>query len=328
MSNTRQLKKGDTLFREGDPSEAMYVIKSGKLAIMKSKGSSEVLLAELGAGDMVGEMAFFDNKPRSATARAASDSDVIELPFKALNAQFQTFPEWLKAIVRTVNIHLRNANLKIKTLEKTAEEETVYFHPHLLTRLCSILGFVAHRYGEPSEGGTLIPPNRLRNTTIQIFQQPTAKMDKLIDILQSLGHMKREDLGEGRVRLVVYKKDLFLNFADFYNEWLFKTEDKKVTIEDKEVRTLRALSFYGSKVNSDAKGLVRVNLTAMQGDSLKDLGFPFDTDEVNSLSEKKVTAEKMSGDGGKIFLTFNLAEIQTLHTYWEIIHACEKVRPE
>ncbi len=60
----KELKKGELLFREGDPSDAMYIIKKGKIAIVKTKGTGEVELAELGPGELVGEMAFFDNKSR------------------------------------------------------------------------------------------------------------------------------------------------------------------------------------------------------------------------------------------------------------------------
>ena len=127
----KDLKKGDILFREGDPSDAMYVIKKGRIVITKTKGSGEIELAELVAGEMLGEMAFFDNKPRSAGARAKQDASVIALPFSALYAQFQTFPEWLKAMVRTINGKLRDANAKIKTLEKESAAETTAFNPYI-----------------------------------------------------------------------------------------------------------------------------------------------------------------------------------------------------
>ncbi len=66
----RKLAKNEILFREGDPSDAMYVIKSGRIAITKAKGSGEIILAEKVGGEMLGEMAFFDSKPRSAGAKA------------------------------------------------------------------------------------------------------------------------------------------------------------------------------------------------------------------------------------------------------------------
>src|SRR6185312_4669530 len=128
-AGVKKLAKNDILFREGDPSDAMYVIKSGRIAITKAKGSGEIVLAEKKAGEMLGEMAFFDDKPRSAGAKAIADSEVIQLPFVALHAQFKTFPEWLKAMVRTVNGQLRDANARIKNLEAATSGDEEMFPP-------------------------------------------------------------------------------------------------------------------------------------------------------------------------------------------------------
>lgn len=326
MSALRCLKKGEILFREGDASDAMYVIKSGKIAITKTKGNSEIILAELKPGEMLGEMAFFDNSPRSAGARAVVDSVVIELPFKALNAQYQTFPEWLKAIVRTVNNHLRNANQKIKTLEKTAEEEAEYFSPYVVIRLVGILGLVAVRYGKPApEGGVEVPFGVLRRYTIQVFQQPTAKMERLTEMLQSFGYMKVEDLGEGRIRLVVLNVDFLIAFCDYYTDWIYKSEDKKITILEKEMPVIKALVHYGKKETPNGKGHVKVNLGNVQTDCLKELGFPFEVDLVNGLAEKKLTSELLSGEGG-VQVEYDLGQLEMLYPYWELIHAFKKVR--
>ncbi len=327
MSGLKNLKKGEILFKEGDESDAMYVIKTGKIAITKAKGSSEITLAELGPGDMMGEMAFFDNKPRSAGARALVDTAVIELPFKSLNAQFKTFPEWLKAIVRTVNNHLRNANQKIKNLERAADEDTLVFPPHTITRLIGILAMVGHRFGEKEGDVTVVPAGTLRRYTIQIFQQPTNKMQTMMDALSGLGHMKVEDLGEGRQKITINSVDFFFSFVDFYNDYLFKDESKRTTIEEKELKPLRALLFYGAKVLPDEKGIVRVNLTQMQNDSMRDLNYLFSTDDVNSLMEKKVVMEKLSEEG-KIILPFELKELQRITPYWEIVHALKKFTRE
>lgn len=326
MSGPKVLKKGEYLFREGDASEAMYVIKSGKLAILKTKGNSEIQLAEVGPGDMVGEMAFFDNKPRSASVRATVDTTAIELPFKSLNAQFKTFPEWLKAIMRTVNNHLRNANMKIKSLEKSDDEANAVFPPHTVTRLCCILGTVAKVHGEkaPDGKGVLVPPGTLRKYTIQIFQQPTNKMQTMTEVLQGLGHMKIEELGEGKQRITVFEPDFLVRFVEFYNDFLFKSEDKRTSIEEKEMKTVSALIFYGRKAKPDEKGEVKLNLTQMQNDSMRDLGSLFNVDDVNPLGAKKLVGEKFSTDAG-LAMSFNFKEIEAQYPYWEIIHACRKL---
>jgi CRP-like cAMP-binding protein len=55
----KKLASGELLFKEGDTPDAMYVVKRGRLIVFKQKGSSEVELAQISTGQMVGEMAFF-----------------------------------------------------------------------------------------------------------------------------------------------------------------------------------------------------------------------------------------------------------------------------
>jgi CRP/FNR family cyclic AMP-dependent transcriptional regulator len=327
LSGLKSLKKGEILFRENDPSDCMYVIKSGKIAITKAKGSSEIVLAELGPGDMLGEMAFFDSRARSAGAKASVDTVVIELPFKALNAQFKTFPEWLKAIVRTVNNHLRNANQKIKNLERSSEEETEYFPPHLVTKLMGILGLVAARYGTQNPEGIDIPSGMLRKYTIQVFQLPTAKMQRLMETLQTFDYMKVEPMEEDKVKLTMKRLDLVVGFTEFYNDWLYKSEDKKISLFEKEMQPIRALLHYGRKETPNPKGEVRVNLTTMQMNCITDLHFPFAVDDVDSLIEKKLLSEKLTVEGS-ILVNFNFGELEQIVPFWELIHTFKKIQRE
>ena len=70
---------GAWLFREGDPAQSMYVLESGRVAILKSWGGRDLLVRELGQGDCIGEMALLDLFPRSASVQAVEDCVAIEL---------------------------------------------------------------------------------------------------------------------------------------------------------------------------------------------------------------------------------------------------------
>ncbi len=321
----KKLAKNDILFREGDPSDAMYVIKSGRIAITKAKGSGEIILAEKASGEMLGEMAFFDNKPRSAGAKALVDTEVIQLPFTALHAQFKTFPEWLKAMVKTINGQLRDANTRIKNLEAATSGEEEMFPPHLVTRLCAIISLIGFKCGEKTENGLVVPYSVLREYCIQIFQQPTNKLDKIMEVLQALNIMKVEDLGEGKKRITIINHKLLTDFTDWYNRYLFTEQAKRVTIEEKEMPTLRALAFYGKKQTPDDKGIVKVNLTDMQNNSMKDLNFLFSVNDADSLAEKGLVQEKQSEQGGTLSMKFKLADVENVLPYWEIIYTLKKV---
>lgn len=66
-------------FRERDPADCMYVLESGRVAVLKDWAGREMLLRELGAGDCFGEMALLDLFPRSASVRALDDCRAMAL---------------------------------------------------------------------------------------------------------------------------------------------------------------------------------------------------------------------------------------------------------
>jgi len=70
---------GRFFFRERDPADCMYVLQSGRVAVLKDWAGREMLLRELGAGDCFGEMALLDLFPRSASVRALDDCRAIAL---------------------------------------------------------------------------------------------------------------------------------------------------------------------------------------------------------------------------------------------------------
>lgn len=70
----RRLKKGEVLFRAGDPGDEVFLIRAGTVVVSSPvQGRVEQVLAQLGTGDFFGEMSLFDEAPRSATVQAATE---------------------------------------------------------------------------------------------------------------------------------------------------------------------------------------------------------------------------------------------------------------
>ena len=78
LSKEQRLEPGETLFRDGDPGDKLYVVLEGQVMISKEiTGAGEEALAFIERGDYFGEMALIDNKPRSADAKAHEDGAVV-----------------------------------------------------------------------------------------------------------------------------------------------------------------------------------------------------------------------------------------------------------
>ncbi len=115
---SKSFAPGQYLFHEGDPSNAMYLISKGTVSIRKYKGTAYVEIARLYSNEVLGELAFFDRQPRSASAVALTDVDVIELQFEALDKLFASTPDYMKTIIASVADRLRRANDTIRRLQK------------------------------------------------------------------------------------------------------------------------------------------------------------------------------------------------------------------
>jgi CRP/FNR family cyclic AMP-dependent transcriptional regulator len=71
--------KDDYFFRESEPGDALFVIESGKVAVIKSWRGEDRVLQVLGGGDCFGEMAVIDHCARSASVRALEDCSAIRV---------------------------------------------------------------------------------------------------------------------------------------------------------------------------------------------------------------------------------------------------------
>ena len=112
--NTLVFKKGDVIFRQGDYSEVMYDIAKGKVGVFADYETETVQqLAELKAGDFLGEMGMIEVYPRSATAVALEDDTTLtEIGEDDLNEFFKDKQEKLLQIMKQMSARLRVVNQK------------------------------------------------------------------------------------------------------------------------------------------------------------------------------------------------------------------------
>ena len=78
-SRERAVRSGECFFREHDAADSMFVLRSGRVAVVRTRHGQDYVLQRLGAGDCFGEMALMDLAPRSATVVAEEDCTAIEI---------------------------------------------------------------------------------------------------------------------------------------------------------------------------------------------------------------------------------------------------------
>src|SRR5919199_473025 len=125
MGQEVAVEPGDVLMREGDPGDSLYVIISGDVEVTKQSGSSEVVIARRGTGDVIGEMSLLDQAPRSATVRALTHGRMFTINQESFNNLLAGSPSAAPAILRTVTSRLRNTESMLRQSEKMAARGTL-----------------------------------------------------------------------------------------------------------------------------------------------------------------------------------------------------------
>ena len=110
-----EVDAGELLFDQGDPTDGLYVLRSGRLQVLQG----EVVLTELGRGAVVGELGLLTGQPRSAAARAVRDSRLLHLP--AEHFPQVAGPEVMTALARNLALRLQEIAPPSTSRRRTAD---------------------------------------------------------------------------------------------------------------------------------------------------------------------------------------------------------------
>ncbi len=145
LLRTRRYTKRSVLMYEGDPSDALYIIKKGSVAVTRtSSDGKETILSILKEGDVVGEMGVLDEAPRSATATLLREGQVLILQRADFLDLLADRPDLNRAVISALITRLRATN-------KATQARS---HLSVKAKVASLLLLLADNFGEPGERGT------------------------------------------------------------------------------------------------------------------------------------------------------------------------------
>ncbi|MFL5815607.1 MAG: Crp/Fnr family transcriptional regulator [Bdellovibrionia bacterium] len=280
----RTLKKGDLIFAEGENSRAMYLLQSGMIRIFKKKGDAQIELDTIRSGQVLGELAFLDGNPRSASGEALVDSEIIEISGPTFQATLAQMPDWLKILLKTIVGRLRTASTRIRQLEsastavdysdknaKPGKRSSAYVFLGALDVLKTLSGFllIASRYGKPTADGKGVEMRMGMATRYmnQIMGVPEAKITSMTDALFQAGLFT---LQEDQVNLANSKT--LLNDVQFLDQLIAYLNDENLCDPSKRhditPRSFYIMSLVAKHLKSfpvdEKSGLTSVNLNAIR----------------------------------------------------------------
>ena len=110
ISKAKNYDNGETIFKDGDVGDSMFIVLEGKISI--TKGDKEIALLDKGA--TLGEMALLDNEDRSANAIAKEDSILLKINQDVFYELMESNADIMKQIIKLLTGRIRTANTKLE----------------------------------------------------------------------------------------------------------------------------------------------------------------------------------------------------------------------
>lgn len=175
---------GTVLFQRGDPGDYLVAVTSGRIRVaLTTPQGRQVILRQVEAGEVLGEIAIIDGSPRSAEATAVSDASGLVLPRAHFLAVAQRLPAIYETLARYCCGLLRNTNFQIESI-------ALY---DLQARLARFLLFsLAQQFGEapPATAALRLRVNQTDLSAILGASRP--KVNQAMQALLADGAIRRD----------------------------------------------------------------------------------------------------------------------------------------
>jgi CRP/FNR family cyclic AMP-dependent transcriptional regulator len=323
-SGMRRLKPGEILFNDGEKANSLFIIQNGQLRLFKPKGKGFVEIAVLRSGEVIGEMAYFDDDgggKRSCSASAMVSSEVIEISFTAFAKTMSGLNPWFKTIINTLAKRLRATNARVKELESNSASVNYgtgkhsgyeFFKANDIIKILGTLFLVYKSHGEENPAGVAVHRKTMDLYSKEIYGIIESKMDAMLFILEEMGMIETQQDKDGLPKIIVMKAlDQIRSLFIFYNTEKHLTDDKKLRISPKcETFLQKIWAKLKSNPNTDAAmSLVKVDdLLAFWKE--RNLGITLES--LDDAREHGIVGEVIVGDGNELSVEVNYVKLQKL----------------
>lgn len=189
MSETA-LKRGESLFHEGDEGDRLYIVTEGKVKLSHaSDDGRESLIAVLGPGEILGELTLFDLGARSSTVTAIAPSRFLSLSHKDMMSYIESHPSMAISMLKQLAQRLRSTNDQMADL----------VFSDVPGRVAKALLDLAHRFGERTPEGIYVAHDLTQEELAHLVGASRETVNKSLAEFVSRGWIRLE----GRAVLLI-----------------------------------------------------------------------------------------------------------------------------
>jgi len=247
--------RGTLLFLEGETSTEMYIIRSGKVRILKQEGENTVELATLGPGSVLGELSLLDHQPRSATAQVIEDTVVTIIDEDLFTRTLQQIPSWFGNIIQLVVKRLRD------TMRKNSED----IIKKNIAGVIRVLLLMIENNGSAVNEKNILLLQKVKETVFAVIGLGGIELESIFLhlILKEMAVIRKNQMG---IEYITVKDtgvlELYMNYLRAKQAGFSLTGDK---FEDKTYDFINTVLIAGERIGTSiGSNLIKVGLPQLE----------------------------------------------------------------
>jgi CRP/FNR family transcriptional regulator, cyclic AMP receptor protein len=185
-----RFRKGDVVYREGEPADRLFIVRLGQVKLSRVHPSGrQQLIGIVGPNQAFGEPGIIDHGPRAMDALAMDHCDLLAMPAGVFWGAVQDHPVLARRVIEVLGERLRRSGREV--------EDLIFFDAP--TRLARKLLALAEDHGEPREGRIEVTVRMTQGELAQMLGMSRPNVNRLLAEFESLGWI---DWNDGRPVLV------------------------------------------------------------------------------------------------------------------------------
>lgn len=232
----KMLKQGQVLFKAGDASDGMYLVRKGELQVYLEQNGKEVVLTHIVAGGMVGEMAIFDRKPRSAHVRASKESEVTLISTDDFGKLMKQIPKWFETLMTSLSERLRSTNERLQRMEAGGSSSGNPFQNTL--RVLHLFNLLWHKENKKEGKEVLVERATLEKTIVATLDVVPEKLKAFIEAIVTGKLLSLKTDTYNNVCFTMPLRGVLDRFTDFLSAYS-KANMKAPVLSDAAIKMLQ-----------------------------------------------------------------------------------------
>lgn len=330
--STKTFKKGETIFKDGDKITSIYLIQSGAANQCLIRGKKTIDLFQLGTSHILGDQIILGQNTHPTAAIATTETKVLEIPVETVRQQYDSAPQMLKVIIKSLADRLRLAvnDVRSSKLEKDSS-------PCPEDQVAKVFGSVFHtanHKGDKSHADrVIIEWSMMKQYSQRVFGESLKRLEQAINILVKLKLAfyemgKSIDNPDGPEEI---QKVHFLDlpaveaFFEFYQYYYFKGGGRSslLKVDDLCQQMLAGLLKLTEAEQPDRFGIVSVDFNKFGEYCKNEIGINLNNDHFNRLESKGIFMKRRNGTTG-VALQFEVKEFRSVNYIWKVLREIEK----